>query len=69
MACLHLDPFRQKLKMERNSVMNMCMNVWKLVLLAGCSVALVALFCDPAPSDLSSLEKGSEPEAVALLDR
>ena len=44
MACLHLDPFRQKLKMGRNSVMNMCMNVWKLVLLAGCSVALVALF-------------------------
>ncbi|MGA0438892.1 MAG: SCO family protein, partial [Limisphaerales bacterium] len=57
----------KKLKMGRNSVMNMCMNVWKLVLLAGCSMALVALFYDPAPSDQSSLEKGSEPEAVALL--
>ena len=57
----------KKLKMGRNSVMNMCMNVWKLVLLAGCSVALVALFYDPAPSDQPSLEKGSEPEAVALL--
>ena len=57
----------KKLKMGRNSVMNMCMNVWKLVLLAGCSVALVALFYDPAPSEQPSLEKGSEPEAVALL--
>ena len=56
----------KKLKMERNSVMNMCMNAWKLVLLAGCSVALVALFYEPAPSDLSSLEEGSVPEVVAL---
>ncbi|MGA0326647.1 MAG: copper-binding protein, partial [Limisphaerales bacterium] len=42
------------------------MNVWKLVLFAGCSVALVALFLEPAPSDLPSLEEGSEPEVVAL---
>jgi protein SCO1/2 len=52
--------------MGRISVMNMCMNMWKLVLFAGCSVALVALFFEPAPSDLPSLEEGSEPEVVAL---
>ena len=46
--------------------MNMCMNVWKLVLLSGCSVALVAFFYEPAPADLPSLEEGSEPEVVAL---
>ena len=46
--------------------MNMCMNVWKLVLLSGCSVALVAFFYEPAPSDQPSLEKGSEPEVAAL---
>ncbi|MGA0438954.1 MAG: hypothetical protein ACO3PO_15395, partial [Limisphaerales bacterium] len=52
--------------MGRISVMNMCMNVWKLVLFAGCSVALVALFLEPAPSDLPSLEAGGELEVVAL---